>query len=127
MNSRNTKQKQIILDIIKEDKTHPTIKEIYYKVLKKEPSIGQATVYRMINNLLDENKIIKITTDENHYDYVHSKHHHLICNRCNNIIDISDDDLQNTLNKIQKKHNIQIDSSAYLFKGICNECLEKNI
>ena len=35
MKKRNTKQKQIILETLRKDKTHPTITEIYEKVSKK--------------------------------------------------------------------------------------------
>lgn len=49
---RITKQRKIILDIILEEDC-TCCKEIYYKAVKKDSSIGVATVYRMIN-LLEE-------------------------------------------------------------------------
>jgi Fur family ferric uptake transcriptional regulator len=47
---RITKQRQILLDVIlQEDCT--CCKEIYYKASKRDPKIGSATVYRMVNVL----------------------------------------------------------------------------
>ena len=49
---RITKQRQILLDIIlKEDCS--SCKEIYYRAINRDSSIGIATVYRMVN-LLEE-------------------------------------------------------------------------
>ena len=49
---RITKQRLMLLDIILEDECS-SCKEIYYRASKKVPSIGTATVYRMINTLED--------------------------------------------------------------------------
>ena len=47
---RITKQRMVLLDIIL-DGDCSSCKEIYYKASKIDPSIGSATVYRMINML----------------------------------------------------------------------------
>ena len=45
---RITEQRKILMDIILEN-PHNCCKEIYYEAVKKDPSIGIATVYRMMN------------------------------------------------------------------------------
>ncbi|WP_053985731.1 Fur family transcriptional regulator [Niameybacter massiliensis] len=47
---RLTSQRKFILDVILEDECC-SCKEIHYKVIKKDPTIGIATVYRMVNTL----------------------------------------------------------------------------
>lgn len=49
---RITKQRKILLDIILQEEC-ASCKEIYYKAAATDPSIGAATVYRMVN-LLEE-------------------------------------------------------------------------
>jgi len=49
---RITKQRLMLLDIILEDDC-ASCKEIYYRASQRDPSIGAATVYRMINTLED--------------------------------------------------------------------------
>ena len=49
---RITKQRKILLDIILQEEC-ASCKEIYYKAIAKDSSIGTATVYRMVN-LLEE-------------------------------------------------------------------------
>ena len=48
---RITKQRCILLDIILDE--DDSCKEIYYKAVKRDDSIGIATVYRMVNTLED--------------------------------------------------------------------------
>jgi len=127
MNNRNTKQKQLIVDILMRDKTHPTISDIYQKVLKQDSSIGQATVYRNINKLVKKGKIIRITTpnDVDHYDGNISEHFHLFCKKCDRIIDIFDVSLVKQIEKSETNKNIKIDNYHLFFEGICQDCLMK--
>lgn len=47
---RVTQQRRILLDVILDGKW-TCCKEIYYEASKLDPSIGRATVYRMVNTL----------------------------------------------------------------------------
>ena len=47
---QNNQTERILLDIILEEECS-CCKEIYYKALQKDSSIGPATVYRMVNTL----------------------------------------------------------------------------
>ena len=54
---RITKQRKIILDIILQEEC-TCCKEIYFLAARKDPNIGMATIYRMIN-LLEEMGALK--------------------------------------------------------------------
>lgn len=67
---RITRQRQMLLDIILEEECS-CCKEIYYRAQKKEPGIGTATVYRMINTLeeigaISRKNMYKISCGECH-------------------------------------------------------------
>lgn len=47
---RITKQRLVLLDVILQEECE-SCKEIYYQAVKKDSTIGPATVYRMINTL----------------------------------------------------------------------------
>lgn len=47
---RTTRQRKLLIDIILENEFSNS-KEIYFKAIKQDPTIGIATVYRMINAL----------------------------------------------------------------------------
>lgn len=127
MYTRNTKQKSIIIDTLKKDKTHPTIKKLYNNITKKSSTMGQATVYRTINKLLKDGKIKRII-DMNgidHYDANSISHYHLECKKCHNIIDIYDNGYDQVIKNIEEKYSVKIDGSNILFEGVCSSCNEK--
>ena len=124
MKRRNTKQKQIILDTLRTNKTHPTISEIYEKVSKEYPKIGQATVYRNVNELSQNNQIEKIA-DLNgnfHYDGNPVKHIHLLCKNCNKIYDIFDFAETELIQKVSHDNEISIDKVNITLEGLCKNC-----
>ena len=57
---RVTKQRLMLIDVILEGKCN-CCKEIYYQASLKDPSIGPATVYRMVNTLTDIG-VLKVAT-----------------------------------------------------------------
>ena len=58
-------------------------------------------------------------------------HHHLVCTKCNRIIDYDDfieDEvrlLKDTEKKLSKKYSFKIDGHLIQFFGICVKCAEK--
>ena len=60
MNTRNTKQKEIILNTLRQMHSHPTIMDLYEQVQKVDSSIGHATVYRNVSKLVEEGLVMKI-------------------------------------------------------------------
>ena len=126
MTSRNTKQKEIILDILQANRIHPTIHEIYELAKEKYPSIGQATVYRNINKLVDEGILLKIPTTNNfRYDINTHTHAHLTCKECGGVVDLFDGDYQKIVINLESKYNVKIDDTNLIFNGLCNSCNTK--
>ena len=54
---RITEQRRVMIDVIVEGDCR-SFKELYVKVAKKDPTIGMATVYRMVKTL-EETGLIK--------------------------------------------------------------------
>lgn len=123
MKSRNTPQREIILKVVKEDITHPTIHEIYLNVSKIDRGIGQATVYRNVNKLVDEGFInrIPINDESLHYDGCCKPHSHLYCKKCHKIFDITND-YSKVVKDMEEKNTIKIEKINIIVEGLCNEC-----
>lgn len=121
---RNTKQKNIILDVLQNDKSHPTIANLYEKVQKVDSTIGQATVYRNVNKLVLEGKARRVPdlNGIDHYDGDMRVHYHLFCKSCSKIIDLFDEDFSSTIKKIESKYSIEVDDMTILLDGICEGC-----
>lgn len=119
---RNTKQKDLVLNIINSSYNHLTAKETYEEARKIIPNISLGTVYRVLNKLADNHKILRITTKSgiDHFDRIpKKKHNHFICNQCGKITDIFKTDY--IFDKKELK-DYQITNVEITFTGICNEC-----
>ena len=123
---RNTVQRQEIIEVLKNSYNHPTIKELYELVSDK--NIGQATVYRtvnsLVNSLVNDNIIRKIECPDGiHYDY-RKDHYHFYCLECNKITDVFLD--KNIIDNMLSTSNLKdIKHINLVFEGICNSCKEK--
>ena len=124
-----SKQREIVLEVIKNTKTHPTAEEIYNMALKKEPKISKSTVYRNINILVDNNIIKRITIPNkpDRYDYIYDNHMHAICTECGKVFDFyyyfNTEKIQENI-KQQLGKIFQIDCIKIV--GICDDCKSKN-
>src|SRR5574344_1683769 len=122
---RKTFQKDLIYNIIDSSHSHLDAKETYEiaKQTKKDISLG--TVYRILNDLADHNKILRITTKNNviHFDRIpKERHSHFICNKCGKIVDIFSaryayDELE--------LNGYQIENVEFTLTGLCDDCTKE--
>ena len=59
---RNSRQRQLILDVMRGEGIHMNADQVYQKVKQADPSIGIATVYRNLNLLTEMGEIQKFRT-----------------------------------------------------------------
>ncbi len=118
---RNTKQRELILDIINNSYNHPSAYDIYLECKKEISNISLGTVYRNLNTLIESNSIQKIKSVDNidRYDKI-LNHSHFICIKCNKIIDINE---KNVYNEYIGDNKVL--SCKVTYEGICKKCLEK--
>lgn len=127
---RNTKQKQIILDCIKNcGYSHFTVEDIYEHLKKCNKKISLATVYRNIHALEEQGIIKKIyIADDNTSFYELSstkQHYHLVCSRCGAIIDFDESLMESFEKIIERKNGFIIKDHRVVFYGLCSSCREK--
>ena len=103
MNTKHKYQEEILNLCYME---HLTAEDILKKMKIKNPSIGQATVYRTIKYLSEKHLLNKISggDNKNHYEKADSLHGHLI-NQKNEIkdFDLSEEFIKEIEKKVGKK------------------------
>lgn len=121
---KKSEQRNIILEELQKMDTHPTAKEIYQAVQKRLPEIGLATVYRNLDILEKNNKIIKLRSKdkEARYDGKTAAHCHLICNKCQFIIDLFDVKKITIESEKLKKSGFKIEIRYAEMFGDCKNC-----
>ena len=91
MQRRLTKQKELILNLVRINCNHPTAEEVYLQAKAEKDDISRGTVYRNLHLLAEDNfikEIPAIGTFPNRYDFNISKHFHVICDECGIIEDV---------------------------------------
>ncbi|OFZ54045.1 MAG: hypothetical protein A2328_02895, partial [Bdellovibrionales bacterium RIFOXYB2_FULL_36_6] len=92
-----TKQRQIILNILRSLHSHPTADDLYMLARKEMPNISLGTVYRNLNLLAEKGDIIAIqhAGQRKRFDGNHNPHYHFKCLSCGGVYDLPiDRDLQ---------------------------------
>lgn len=122
-----SQQREVILDCLKQTKSHPTAHEIYLHVQKKLPKISQGTVYRNLAMLAENGQILKLDdhTGNYRYDGDISMHAHFKCTQCGKFQDLFPAALSQIANTIEKQYICKIKTGQLVFQGICSDCLTK--
>ena len=86
-----TKQRAVILEVIRSDMCHHTADEIFTLAKQRLPGISRATVYNNLKVLEAEKLIRRITGDSlsDRYDNSYVPHGHMICEDCGGVEDFN--------------------------------------
>lgn len=123
---RNTKQRQLVLDTVREHGDHPTADQIYLDVRKKDEKISRGTVYRNLNILSEEGDILHVKVPgTDRFDRRQDLHYHLLCIRCGKVTDLEDPYDESLDRKIGQQSGYRIRRHRIIFEGVCPECQEK--
>lgn len=120
---RNTIQKIRIMDYLESVNNHPNAEKIYNEVKKDVPTITLATVYRNLNLLAEEGKILKIeVNNEFHFDADLRNHQHFVCKKCGKIYDNFQEDVTKyVLNNINNT-KFDVSNVQIILYGLCENC-----
>lgn len=122
-----TPDRMAILDTLSKSKKPLSVKDLKEKLAKID--VDQATIYRNMEILAKNNLIrpVNLRHGHNHYELIENKHHHhLICENCGKIVDVSKCDTSKIENQIKKLGNFaKINTHALEFFGTCKTCSNK--
>ena len=122
---RMTGNRQIVLEVLRGTKSHPTAQEVFLAARDQQPQIGFATVYRTLDWLVRNNLAQEIYRDKDgaaHYDANVARHDHIICSRCGKIVDTEVPLHALAYAIIERSTGFRVDWHATEFSGLCAEC-----
>ena len=125
-NLKITKQRRIVLKIFLECKNHVSVEELYNVVLKTEPKIGLATVYRTLALLTKSGLALEMDFGdgqkryESSYKSVH--HDHMVCTECGKILEFNHPLIEKYQEEVAMQKNFKITSHKLDLFGLCQDC-----
>ena len=120
-----SKQREAILKVLRNSKSHPTASQVYEEVRKEIPNISLGTVYRNLAILVEDGEIISVVVGDgnDHFDGDNSFHLHLHCKKCGSITDVPVDD--KTIEVMSGEEGFCIENAVCVVYGICRNCKEQ--
>ena len=121
-----TKQRAVILEVIRSDMCHHTADEIFTLAKEKLPGISRATVYNNLKVLESEKLIRRITGDalSDRYDNSYVPHGHMICEECGKVRDFN---LMNFDKQLSEAIGSAFNSYELKVRYTCDECKAREI
>lgn len=124
-----TPQRRLIADVFLKQDGHLSTEELYDRVRREDPAIGQATVYRTLK-LFCESGLAKevhfgdgMSRYEKTFDSPH--HDHLICIACGRQTEFVDDTIEKLQEELAARHGFILTSHHMYLYGVCPSCRKK--
>ena len=124
---RLTPQRVALVRLIAVSEGHPSAGQLYTKIKHQFPTMSQATVYKTLALLKEMNQVLEIDLhDDSHYDGNRPHPHpHLICIKCNKIIDEELSLDQESLRRLEQASGFKILRPQISLYGLCPDCKEE--
>ena len=124
MQTRNTIQRQIVLQAVNQMHNHPTADAIYAVIAAQHPTISQATVYRNLALFKEEGQVISVAVvdGEERFDADVTPHGHFICESCGLVGDLHFEHFAEWEREVELQTHARVEYYSILFYGLCPSC-----
>lgn len=133
MKRYKTSQREYLIDFFKDNPNICfTIEEILQKAKENGAGIGQTTIYRNVEKLVDSGFIVKNTipdTKSSYFRYLDKcggpAHYHFLCTSCGNIEHAQCNHLNCVTEHVFSEHKFKFDLGRTVFYGVCQNCFKE--
>jgi Fur family transcriptional regulator, ferric uptake regulator len=89
--------------------------------------IGRASVYRVLELLVEHGLVERVTVgrDLSRYERVlptGEHHHHLVCDRCGRLVAFDDPGLERAIHRVSERLGAQVEHHDVTLHGACADC-----
>lgn len=122
-----TRQREVVLRVIREAREHMTANEVFAAAKDKLPTISFATVYNSLRFLKEAGHIAEVQfgNGASRYDRTTHRHDHAICTMCGRLVDIELSYPEGLMKKAASLSKFRPESLEFTLRGRCPECAGK--
>lgn len=124
---RLTRQRQLVLNILKESREHLDAETIYQLAKARDVHISLPTVYRTLALLKETGLVQEHTLGEDHRHFETPPdipHYHFTCQQCGRVIEFEAPQLSEVVQMLCQSQGLQVTSVHLLLSGKCDQCKE---
>jgi Fur family transcriptional regulator, peroxide stress response regulator len=121
-----TPQRSAILGAVLDLDNHPTADQVHLALARRRPRVSRATVFRTLEAFAREGIISKACHPGTavRYDWRTETHHHLVCLRCDQVIDFADPRLDVLPVPDTRSLGFVVSELRVQLRGLCRRCRE---
>lgn len=122
---RQTWQKDAVAHALSNAEGFVSAKQLHRQLTQHGSVIGLATVYRVLNSLVEDELadcLVSQNGESLYRDCSSAHHHHLICNQCGVTVEIKAKVAENWAAKVAKDNGFTELSHTIEIFGICKKC-----
>lgn len=119
-----TKQREVVLQVIRDANEHLTANEVFEESKKLLPTISFATVYNSLRFLKDAGHIAEIQfgNGASRFDRKLTRHDHALCVKCGKLVDMELEIPAELIKIASEFSKFKPESIELTLRGLCPNC-----
>ena len=124
MKTRETRQRALILELVRSTMDHPTADWVWRQARRRQPHIGLGTVYRNLKRLAQEGLIREVHSggESTRFDGNTGRHYHIRCLGCGRVSDLPVSVTDRFEEEAARAVNYAILGHQVEVQGLCPSC-----
>ena len=122
---RFTRQRALVMGIIRQGRGHLDADEIFRRAREKEPRLSLSTIYRTLQMMKELNLVDELHFGEDHHHYEEKpakEHYHLVCLDCGRVIEFSYLLPRLLKREVPEARDFDISETEIRIAGYCDKC-----
>ncbi len=126
-----TRQRDLVADIVFTSGDHLSVEGIHRRLRERGERIGTATIYRTLEVLVASGLVRSHDFGEGFRRFepmpAQAHHEHLICVRCGQVVEFTNDRLERMLPVLADEHAFQHQRHRVEIYGVCRSCRGRDL
>ena len=127
--TRTTRQKQLIMSVLREATVPLTAGEIYARCVQRQPTLAKSTVNRNLEAMQGRGEVSAGLLENGERLYAaaepHAHKHYMICKDCNARLDLPACPMDALEKEIARRDGFTVTDHVIQLYGYCRECADK--
>ncbi|WP_295451303.1 ferric iron uptake transcriptional regulator [uncultured Thiodictyon sp.] len=124
-----TRPREKVLSVLERSRRrHLSAEDVYKELLITGEDVGLATVYRVLTQFEEAGLVCRrhFETGQSVFELNRGEHHdHLVCVRCNRVMEFADALIEERQRAIAVQHGFVMEDHALVIYGVCAACAKE--